>query len=163
VVEDDRSFKPGRAIVATRFGSGARRVLYVGGVHGNEYGTAVATKFVSYLIAHPNAVAFGARIEVVRCLNPDGLVHHTRGNARRVDLNRNLPAHDWRGRLYPASEPPGSNLTGGSGPGSEPETKALLAQDRPLRLFTAGRTRLRWSRIARSAAQARLCGLPLRA
>ncbi len=47
---------------------------------------------------------FGARIVVVRCVNPDGLAHHTRGNARRVDLNRNLPTRDWRSRLYPQSE-----------------------------------------------------------
>jgi protein MpaA len=117
----------GRAIVATRFGSGARRVLYVGGAHGNELGSAVATRFSAYLVAHPKAVPFGARIEIVRCLNPDGLAHRTRGNARRVDLNRNLPTRDWRSRLYAASEPAGSNLTGGASPGSEPETKALLA------------------------------------
>jgi len=117
----------GRAIVATRFGSGSRRVLYVGGMHGNEYGAAVAARFSAYLVAHPKAVPFGARIVVLRCLNPDGLARHTRGNARRVDLNRNLPTRDWRSRLYPGSEPAGSNLTGGRSPGSEPETKALLA------------------------------------
>jgi murein peptide amidase A len=117
----------GRAIVATRFGSGARRVLYVGGMHGNECGTAVAKQFVSHLVSHPKAVPAGARIVVVRCVNPDGLAHGTRGNARGVDLNRNLPTRDWRRRVNPASEPAGVLLTGGSSPGSEPETKALLA------------------------------------
>ncbi len=159
----------GRAIVATRFGSGARRVLYVGGAHGNESGAAVAARFVSYLAAHPKAVPFGARIEVVRCLNPDGLVRHMRGNVRHVDLNRNLPTRDWRSRLYPASEPAGSTLTGGSSRGSEPETKALLA------LLKNGRFRAAVSLHSRAGIlicegpgsrdlggrMARLCGLPL--
>lgn len=117
----------GRAVFATRFGSGPRRVLFVAGTHGNESGTAVARQFVSWLVSHPKAVPVGARIEVLRCLNPDGFVRHTRGNARRVDLNRNLPTRDWRSRLLPGSEPAGVYLTGGSSPGSEPETKALLA------------------------------------
>ena len=37
----------GRPILAARFGSGARHVLIVGGVHGDEAGTAVATKFAA--------------------------------------------------------------------------------------------------------------------
>jgi predicted deacylase len=159
----------GRAIVTTRFGSGARRVLYVGGTHGNESGAAMARQFVSYLVAHPRAVPFGARIEVVRCLNPDGLAHHARGNARHVDLNRNLSTRDWRSRLIPAGEPAGSSLTGGSSPGSEPETKALLA------LLKNGRFRAVVSLHSRAGIlicegpgskdlgrrMARLCGIPL--
>ena len=117
----------GRSIVEARFGSGARRVLFVGGVHGNECGTAVATRLVTYLCAHPRAVPAAASITVIRCLNPDGLALGTRGNARRVDLNRNLPSRNWRSELDPASEPRGLGLTGGRSPGSEPETKALLA------------------------------------
>ncbi len=116
-----------RAIVAAEFGSGPRRVLFIGGVHGNELGTPLATRFVAYLCAHPRAVPSGARIDVIRCLNPDGRVAGARGNARRVDLNRNLPTRNWKRALDGRDEPGNPGLSGGRGPGSEPETKALLA------------------------------------
>jgi hypothetical protein len=117
----------GRSIRASRFGSGSRRLLVIGGVHGNEYGTSVATQFAGYLAAHPQAVPAGARIDVIRCLNPDGRAHDTRGNAHHVDLNRNLPTSNWRRALGPLDDPGAPGLSGGSRPGSEPETKALLA------------------------------------
>ena len=116
-----------RAIVSAEFGSGPRRVLLVGGVHGNEFGTPVAKRFVAYLCAHPGAVPSGARIDVICCLNPDGRVHDTRGNARHVDLNRNLPTRNWKRVLDARDEPGNPGLSGGRAPGSEPETKALLA------------------------------------
>jgi protein MpaA len=121
-----RSYQ-GRPITVTQFGSGSRRLLIVGGVHGNESGTAVARQFVAYLLTHPRALPSGARIDVITCANPDGFAHHTRGNARHVDLNRNLPTHDWRRKLSALNEPGNPSLTGGVRPGSEPETKALLA------------------------------------
>ena len=113
--------------MATEFGSGPRRLLLVGGVHGNEFGTPVAKRFVDYLCAHPRAVPSGARICVIRCLNPDGRVHDARGNARHVDLNRNLPTRNWKRALDARDEPGNPGLSGGRSPGSEPETKALLA------------------------------------
>ncbi|GEM_PF-926045 len=117
----------GRAITVTQFGAGSRRLLIVGGVHGNESGTAVAGQFTAYLLAHPAALPSGARIDVIACANPDGYARHLRGNARNVDLNRNLPTANWRRKLSALNEPGGSDLTGGAAPGSEPETKALLA------------------------------------
>jgi murein peptide amidase A len=116
-----------RAIVVARFGSGTRRLLVVGGVHGNEFGTAVARRLAAYLAAHPRAVPSGTRIDVILCANPDGYAHGTRGNARGVDLNRNLPTADWRRVLGPLDEPGNPGLSGGRRPGSEPETKALIA------------------------------------
>jgi len=117
----------GRPIVAARFGSGIRHVLIVGGVHGDEAGTAVATKFAAYLARHPEAVPAGAQIDVIRCLDPDGYALHTRGNARHVDLNRNLPTRNWRRRVSALEAAASLGLSGGREPGSEPETKALLA------------------------------------
>jgi len=93
-----RSYQ-GRPITVTQLGGGSRRLLVVGGVHGNESGTAVATQFVTYLLAHPGALPSGARIDVIGCANPDGYARRIRGNARSVDLNRNLPTANWRRRL----------------------------------------------------------------
>ena len=52
----------------------------------------------------------GTQLLLVRDMNPDGVAHHERTNARGVDLNRNSPEH-WAGA--------------GSRPWSEPETRAI--------------------------------------
>jgi murein peptide amidase A len=117
----------GRPITVTRFGGSGRRLLIVGGVHGNESGTPVARQLVGYLLAHPRELPAQTRIDVLVCANPDGYARGTRGNIRDVDLNRNLPTRNWRRRLGPLNDPGAPGLTGGSSPGSEPETKALLA------------------------------------
>jgi murein tripeptide amidase MpaA len=43
------------------------------------------------------------RIDVIRRLDPDGCAHHTGGNARAVDLNRNLPTRMHAALLAAAS------------------------------------------------------------
>jgi protein MpaA len=116
----------GRAIGVTRFGAGPRRMLVLGGVHGDEYGTPVARALERYLLAHPRALPAGARLDVLACGNPDGYAARTRANARRVDLNRNLPTRNWRRRLRARDASSLLGLTGGRSPGSEPETKAVL-------------------------------------
>jgi len=87
----------------------------------------VATQFAAYLLAHPGALPPRARIDVIACANPDGYARRIRGNARHVDLNRNLPTANWRRRLSALNEPGSPDLSGGATAGSEPETKALLA------------------------------------
>ena len=116
-----------RPLTVTRFGAGDRRVLILGGVHGDEFGAPVAAQLVKYLLAHPRALPPRTRVDVLACANPDGYASHTRGNARNVDLNRNLPTRNWRHQLSSQNDPGAGGLTGGSAPGSEPETKALLA------------------------------------
>jgi protein MpaA len=116
----------GRPLGVTRFGAGARRVLVLGGVHGDEYGTAVARALERYLLAHPRALPAGARGDVLACANPDGFAARSRGNTRGVDLNRNLPTRNWRSRLRAQDASSLLGLTGGRSPGSEPETKAVL-------------------------------------
>jgi murein peptide amidase A len=116
----------GRPIAVTTFGSGDRRVLVLGGVHGDEYGTPVARALEAYLLANPASLPAGATIELVACANPDGFAARTRANARRVDLNRNLPARNWRSRLRARDASSLLGLTGGRSPGSEPETRAVL-------------------------------------
>lgn len=82
----------GRPVVAYELGnpSSARKVLVVGCVHGNEPGgVAVVRRILS--LAPPA----GVDLWVVPSFNPDGVAADTRGNADRVDLNRNFPLR-WR-------------------------------------------------------------------
>jgi murein peptide amidase A len=117
--------RQGRRIVAAQVGSGPRRLLVIGGVHGREFGRAVAKHLAAYLVARPGVIPPGSRIDVLPCLNPDGAALRRRGNARNVDLNRNFPTADWR-RALRSGDPAAPECNGGTGPGSEPETRALL-------------------------------------
>jgi murein peptide amidase A len=111
----------GRRIVLERFGSGPRRVLIVAGMHGDEAGGLLAARFKSYLRADPSAIPEGTRVDVIAYANPDGRALDRRTNARKVDLNRNFPASNWTHRH------PRGTASHGRRPGSEPETKALVA------------------------------------
>ncbi|HET6351752.1 MAG TPA: DUF2817 domain-containing protein [Coriobacteriia bacterium] len=108
----------GRAITLVRFGQGERRILVIGGLHGNEAGAPVARAFAAYLSANPSAIPTGTEIDVLAVANPDGYAKRTRGNANRIDLNRNFASRDWR-RLH------FGKLTSGKHAGSQPETKAV--------------------------------------
>lgn len=111
----------GRPILANVSGDAgaALRVLVVGCVHGDEpAGIGVARR----LVASPPLRRVA--LWVVPVLNPDGLAAGTRGNARRVDLNRNFP-FDWR--------PLDGLEYSGTGPLSEPESRAAADLTRRLR------------------------------
>jgi predicted deacylase len=117
-------------IRAWRFGTGTRRLLVIGGVHGNELGDDVAFALVRYLQANPSAVPSGTEIHIIPRLNPDGARRNARGNVHKVDLNRNMPTSDWRRRLDRRDLSGRLHLSGGVRPGSEPETRALLGYTR---------------------------------
>jgi murein peptide amidase A len=111
----------GRPIELETFGSGSRRILVLAGVHGNEYGTPVAEAFLRYVRLDPSVVPSGTQLDVVACANPDGYAARRRANARNVDINRNFPSRNWSRKRNRSGASPGVR------PGSEPETRALLA------------------------------------
>lgn len=112
--------RQGRPIGVVSFGSGSRRVLIIGGIHGNEYGTAVASALVAELASHPGDVPAGSTVDIVPCANPDGLAAQCRPNAAGVDINGNFPV-GWSRHGAPSGESAGSKAA------SEPETQALMS------------------------------------
>ncbi len=82
----------GREIRAVRLGDrdSPRKALVVGVVHGNEAAGLRVTRAL-----RKRAGIDGVDLWVVDAVNPDGLAHGTRQNARGVDLNRNFP-RGWR-------------------------------------------------------------------
>src|SRR5262245_28910177 len=65
----------GRDISAYQYGTGAKKLLFVGGIHGGyEWNTVlVAYQLMDYLQANPSAVPSGVQVTIVPVLNPDGL------------------------------------------------------------------------------------------
>jgi protein MpaA len=120
-----------RPLQVFRFGRGPSQKLIVAGIHGGyESNTvALADEFIAYLNEHPEHIPQDTTLLILRSLNPDGLARSDkaagRANAHNVDLNRNWPyrwAADWsRDGCFNELI-----LSGGSGPGSEPEVQALI-------------------------------------
>lgn len=104
----------GLAIEAVTLGRGQRRVLVIGGIHGNEREPAPA---VEALRRHMAVFTPNATIRLIRDINPDGSIAGTRGNANGIDLNRNWPAVSFRAA--------GAH---GAAPLSEPESRVLYTQ-----------------------------------
>lgn len=106
-----------------------RRVLLIGGVHGDELSSVSIVFQWMQRLERERFQPFHWR--VVPCLNPDGMLARpaTRTNASGVDLNRNFPTPDWDAealsywarrtgrdpRRYP-----------GAAPLSEPESRWLV-------------------------------------
>ena len=109
----------GKPITAKIFGNGEKKILIIGGTHGDEQEGAFLVR--SLVITYErNSAPEGLTLAFLTELNPDGLKSKTRVNARGVDINRNFPARSWQKeytqkRYYP-----------GIVPASEPETKAAM-------------------------------------
>jgi protein MpaA len=84
-----------------------RRVLVIGGLHGNEPATPPAVRAFVDAEIDPDV-----EVWLVPDANPDGSAVGLRCNANGVDLNRNFP-WEWQA------------ADGGPSPSSEPETQAL--------------------------------------
>ena len=133
-----------RALEVYRFGTGSVPKLIVAGIHGGyEWNTvALADQLIAYLNEHPEHIPEDTTLYILHDLNPDGLARSQkadgRANANNVDLNHNWPYHwaaDWsRDGCFNERI-----LSGGSGPGSEPEVQALMTfitQIRPKALIS---------------------------
>ena len=122
----------GRPIELYTFGNGKKQRAIVAGIHGGyEWNTiALADQLILYLNDHPEVVPNDVTLYVVRNLNPDGDARDHgidgRVNDHGVDLNRNFPVNwvkEWnRDNCWDLAP-----TTGGTSPGSEPETRALMA------------------------------------
>jgi hypothetical protein len=103
--------------------------MMVFGIHGGDEGNtiALADELIAHLRRNRRTVPPGYTLYILRSLNPDGEllgnVPEARLNGNGVDLNRNFDV-GWKAEWNSngCSSLPG---TGGSGPGSEPETQAL--------------------------------------
>lgn len=126
----------GREITAHRFGSGARTLMLIGGIHGGWEANTV--RLMNELIAHFEASASDIPADtaliIIPVLNPDGLaagvgVFAGRLNANGVDLNRN-----WGCEWSPNAVWRQQRVNPGSAPMSEPETRLLadyILRERP--------------------------------
>ncbi len=107
--------REGRPLLHATLGHGPRRVLWIGGIHGDEREGARATAVLpAAFLSEPDA-AERVTLLVIEDLNPDGTARKTRGNARGIDLNRNFPAANFRASAHDGREPL-----------SEPESLALF-------------------------------------
>jgi hypothetical protein len=104
----------GRPLRTKRLGHGPRRVLWVGGIHGDErVGVVANAELPAAFLAEPGA-AERVTLTILEDANPDGTAANRRRNTNGVDLNRNYPA-----RNYVAS------AENGQAPLDQPEAKVL--------------------------------------
>ena len=121
----------GRPLEVYRFGQGERQVMIAAGIHGGyEWNTiALADELIVYVNEHPDMIPSDVSLFILRNINPDGdaRAHSVDGrvNDHGVDLNRNFP-ENWQAEWDRDGCWDYAPTTGGSGPGSEPETRAVM-------------------------------------
>lgn len=117
--------KLGETIRVFRFGNGRRKILALGGIHGDETSAVrLCWDMVFYFKKHLTKIPKNVKLIIIPLLNPDGYFFHTRVNAAGVDINRNFPTKNWQKKIYILR----ATLPDGGGPGrsSERETRALI-------------------------------------
>jgi len=96
------------------------KIAIIGSMHGDEpQGQYIINSLIEYLYKNLQLVD-NKQILLIPAANPDGLSKKTRGNANRVDLNRNFPTKNWQAKKIRDQYFPGDY------PGSEVETNILL-------------------------------------
>lgn len=102
------------------------RLLVLAAIHGEEPETTFLLSRALRLLPKPPR-----HVACILSMNPDGLLLGTRGNLHGVDLNRNFPTADWTpGKTFSRltlESPRVTELSTGTSPASEPETRALLS------------------------------------
>jgi hypothetical protein len=114
----------GRTIYAYYFGSGSKKIIFYGAMHGSESNTKYTlTYWMSELEKNSDSIPDDKTVIVVPVLNPDGVANSTRFNSNEVDLNRNFDSSTWTSGTYFLNKfyPTG----GGDTPFSEPESRAI--------------------------------------
>lgn len=104
----------GRSLRTLTVGHGPRKVLFIGGIHGDEAEGAFSTSQLPAAFAAAG-LAGAVALTILEDANPDGRAAAKRENANGVDINRNFPA-----RNFDAASP-----AGGREPLSEPESRAV--------------------------------------
>ena len=143
----------GRKIESYTYGTGAKNILFAGGMHGGYEWNSVllAYKFIDYLNANPKVVPSDMSVIIIPSLNPDGVFEVTgkegrfteadvststkvlaegRFNANEVDLNRNFGCN-WK----PESMWQNKTVSAGTSAFSEPESgtlRDLVLKDKPV-------------------------------
>lgn len=106
----------GAPIRVLTVGSGPRKALFVGGIHGDEPEGSVTTAELPAAF-DAAGLAESVTLTILEDANPDGRAAGTRGNANGIDVNRNFPAQN-----FDTTDP-----SNGIRPLSEPETRAVVA------------------------------------
>ncbi|WKZ35560.1 MAG: M14 family metallopeptidase [Anaerolineales bacterium] len=121
----------GRPIEVYTFGNGGKQRMIVAGIHGGyEWNTiALADELITHIYENPEIIPGDVTLYILRNLNPDGDARDHgidgRVNDHGVDLNRNFPTN-WSSTWDRSGCWNYGPTTGGTGPGSEPETRALM-------------------------------------
>lgn len=121
-----------RPIEVYQFGNGENQKMIVAGIHGGyEWNTiALADQLIIYINENPEVIPSDVTLYILRNLNPDGdaRFHGIAGrvNDNGVDLNRNFP-ENWVEKWDRDNCWNYAPTTGGTHPGSEPETKAVMS------------------------------------
>lgn len=104
----------GRSIRTVTLGTGPRKVLWVGGIHGDEREGAHATASLPRAFRESKGAFDKVTLTILEDINPDGTALGVRWNANGVDLNRNYPASNFQ-----------ASRRFGSQPLNQPESKLL--------------------------------------
>ena len=96
------------------------KILFIGGVHGNENeGVAFAVDFCKEFAFENETTDLSYDFYLLPIFNPDGFIQYKRQNDNGVDLNRNMATKDWSSNCEVEKYFPGVSA------GSEPESKIL--------------------------------------
>ena len=111
---------------ANRFAAQSRKLISLSLIHGDEKASLELN--LRWLERLFKASDLRNQWIFIPVANPDGYRHHTRTNARGVDLNRNFPTKDWNELALKYWEQAGKNQRRypGAAGGSEPETQCLI-------------------------------------